>query len=71
MWWMRGRVLTDRLPAERIVIEFDFRAVDDFFWLVLTRNDASPPDLSSEAYARAFNEVKMQGEEASATRSDD
>jgi DNA-binding HxlR family transcriptional regulator len=42
MWWMRGRVLADRLPDERVVVEFDFRGERQGpFWLVLERADTS------------------------------
>lgn len=42
LWWMRGRVHVDRLPQDRVVIEFDFRGADDgYYWLVLTPSDVS------------------------------
>ncbi len=42
LWWMRSRVHLDRLPAERVVVEFNFRGADDgTYWLVLTREDVS------------------------------
>jgi len=42
LWWIRSRVHTDRLPRERIVVEFDFHGADDgYYWLVLTTDDVS------------------------------
>lgn len=42
LWWMRGRVHVDRLPKERVVVEFDFRGADEgCYWLVLTPRDVS------------------------------
>jgi len=42
MWWLRKRASTDRLPAERIVVQFEFRGVKKAtFWLILTTNDVS------------------------------
>jgi DNA-binding HxlR family transcriptional regulator len=42
MWWMRNRVRVERLPAERVVVRFDFTgAKAETFWLVLEREDVS------------------------------
>ena len=41
MWWMRRRARTERLPEQRVVAQFDFRAVKGSFWLVLERTDVS------------------------------
>jgi hypothetical protein len=42
LWWIRSRVHTDRLPAKRTVVEFNFRGADDgTYWLLLTRSDVS------------------------------
>jgi DNA-binding HxlR family transcriptional regulator len=42
LWWMRRRVHRQRLPARRVVIEFDFRgARTGSYWLVLERSDVS------------------------------
>ncbi|HEY7520986.1 MAG TPA: helix-turn-helix domain-containing protein [Methylomirabilota bacterium] len=42
LWWMRRRVHRARLPARRIVIQFDFRgARAGSYWLVLERADVS------------------------------
>lgn len=42
LWWMRSRVHLDRLPKERIVIEFVFHGAEDgYYWLVLTMDDVS------------------------------
>jgi DNA-binding HxlR family transcriptional regulator len=42
MWWMRGTVKTDALPAGRTVIHFRFRRAPEklrYFWLVLPEAD--------------------------------
>lgn len=39
MWWMRQRVHRERLPQERVVVQFDFQ--EGTFWLVLTKEDVS------------------------------
>jgi hypothetical protein len=42
MWWMRGTVKTDELPAGRTVIHFHFSGIRDklsYFWLVLPEAD--------------------------------
>ena len=42
MWWMRGTVKSDALPAGRTVLHFDFRGAPDklrYFWLVLPDAD--------------------------------
>jgi DNA-binding HxlR family transcriptional regulator len=42
MWWLRKRANIDRLPAKRIVVQFDFRgAKKATFWLILTTDDVS------------------------------
>jgi DNA-binding HxlR family transcriptional regulator len=42
LWWMRQRVHRERLPQERIVVQFDFEGAEqDHYWLVLTRDDVS------------------------------
>ena len=42
LWWMRRRVHRHRLPARRVVIEFDFRGGRaGTYWLILDRNDVS------------------------------
>lgn len=42
LWWMRDRVRVDQLPKQRTVVQFDFRgAVNESYWLVLTREDVS------------------------------
>ncbi|MBE7555002.1 MAG: transcriptional regulator [Anaerolineales bacterium] len=42
LWWMRDRVYTERLPQERIVIEFHFTdAPQGRYWLLLERGDVS------------------------------
>jgi hypothetical protein len=42
MWWMRGTVKADELPAGRTVIHFRFRGAPEklrYFWLVLPEAD--------------------------------
>jgi DNA-binding HxlR family transcriptional regulator len=43
MWDMRRRIAQDRLPEERVTVQFDYRGVPPrqrrSFWLVLQRND--------------------------------
>ncbi len=42
MWWMRGTVKTDALPAGRTVVHFHFRRAPEklrYFWLVLPDAD--------------------------------
>jgi DNA-binding HxlR family transcriptional regulator len=42
LWWMRGRVCRDRLPDQRVVIQFDFKGVETKrLWLILTKEDVS------------------------------
>ncbi|HEX2914538.1 MAG TPA: helix-turn-helix domain-containing protein [Chloroflexia bacterium] len=46
MWWMRDRVYTERLPQERVVVEFDFwgdyeRTGSSSYWLILKPSDVS------------------------------
>jgi hypothetical protein len=41
MWFLRRRVQVDRLPAERVTVQFEFRDADKRrFWLVLHRPEA-------------------------------
>jgi DNA-binding HxlR family transcriptional regulator len=42
LWWMRRRVHRERLPARRVVIQFDFHGGHTGrYWLVLERTDVS------------------------------
>ncbi len=42
LWWMHSRVYRERLPKQRVVIEFDFSETRPArFWLVLTTDDVS------------------------------
>jgi DNA-binding HxlR family transcriptional regulator len=42
LWWMRRRVHRERLPQERVVVQFDFQGAEqDSYWLVLTKDDVS------------------------------
>jgi DNA-binding HxlR family transcriptional regulator len=66
LWWMKRRVHRNRLPAQRVVIEFDFRGPrGGAYWLVLERSDVSvclqhpkfEIDLSVRADLAAFYRV--------------
>jgi len=42
LWWIRDRVHRERLPARRVVVEFDFlQARPQRYWLVLKPEDVS------------------------------
>lgn len=42
MWWMHRRIDTDRLPPNRVVIEFNHTAPEkQLIWMVLDRGEAS------------------------------
>jgi hypothetical protein len=42
LWWMRSRIRVDRLPQQRVVVQFDFKgAVEESYWLLLTKDDVS------------------------------
>ncbi len=42
LWWMRSRVRVEQLPEQRVLVQFDFKgAVNESYWLVLTREDVS------------------------------
>lgn len=42
LWWMRDRVRRDQLPAERVVIQFDFsHHKTESYWLILAPDDVS------------------------------
>jgi DNA-binding HxlR family transcriptional regulator len=42
LWWMKRRVYQHRLPASRIVIQFDFHGErTGTYWLILERSDVS------------------------------
>lgn len=42
LWWMKRRVHRERLPARRVVIQFDFRGRRvGSYWLILDRTDVS------------------------------
>jgi DNA-binding HxlR family transcriptional regulator len=42
LWWMRNSICVEQLPEQRVVVQFDFRgAVNDSYWLVLTKEDVS------------------------------
>jgi hypothetical protein len=42
LWWMRDRVITDHLPDQRILIQFDFYGPRrESFWLLIADDDVS------------------------------
>lgn len=42
MWWMKNRVQVERLPDQRVVVQYDFRGERmGTFWLILTKADVS------------------------------
>jgi DNA-binding HxlR family transcriptional regulator len=42
LWWMRRRVVADRIPRARVVIQFEFRrAPQRSYWLLIESNDVS------------------------------
>jgi DNA-binding HxlR family transcriptional regulator len=66
MWFLRRRVRVDRLPADRVTVQFEFREADKrCFWLVLHRPEvdlclAEPGfdiDLCVTTDVRAFTRV--------------
>jgi DNA-binding HxlR family transcriptional regulator len=68
MWFLRRRILVDRLPAERVTVQFEFRGAERRrFWLVLHRPEvdlclADPgfdTDLCVTADVRAFTQVYL------------
>jgi hypothetical protein len=68
MWFLRRRVQVDRLPAERVTVQFEFRdAGRRRFWLVLHRPEvdlclADPgfdTDLCVTTDVRAFTQVYL------------
>ena len=56
MWFLRRRVQVDRLPAEQVTVQFEFRDADKrCFWLVLPREQAAatpPSGVAAEVLAR-------------------
>lgn len=68
MWFLRRRVRVDRLPAERVTVQFEFRDADKRrFWLVLHRPEvdlclADPgfdANLCVTSDVRAFTQVYL------------
>lgn len=42
LWWMHNRVIADRLPEDRVVVQFDFHGEKtDTYWLMLTQDDVT------------------------------
>jgi hypothetical protein len=68
MWFLRRRILVDRLPAERVTVQFEFRGADKRrFWLVLDRPEVDlclgdpgfDTDLCVSADVRALTQVYL------------
>jgi len=68
MWWMRGTINTEALPADRTVIHFHFRGAPEklrYFWLVLPDADLclSDPgfgvDITVHSDAKTLTSVWM------------
>ena len=79
MWWMRRRVVSERLPKGRQVVQFDFTEEPErSFWLLLERSDVSvcldpPPydiDIWVDGSLAALFEVWMGKEEFDGTIDD-
>jgi hypothetical protein len=44
MWFLRRRVRVDRLPTDRVTVQFEFRQADKrCFWLVLHPRTSTSP----------------------------
>ena len=42
MWWIHNRVNVDKLPQDRVVVQFDFRGTKlETYWLVLSNEDVT------------------------------
>jgi DNA-binding HxlR family transcriptional regulator len=42
MWWIHNRVHVDKLPQDRVVVQFDFRGAKlESYWLVLSNEDVT------------------------------
>lgn len=41
LWWMRDGIYLDRLPEQRVVVEYAFREASQNYWMVLERADIS------------------------------
>jgi alkyl sulfatase BDS1-like metallo-beta-lactamase superfamily hydrolase len=55
MWFLRRRVQADRLPAQRVTVQFEFRDADKrCFWLVLHRPEVdlclADPGFDTDLY---------------------
>ena len=66
MWFLRRRVQVDRLPAEQVTVQFEFRGAGKrCFWLVLRRPDVdlclADPGFDTDLYVttdvRTFTQV--------------
>lgn len=66
MWFLRRRIHVERLPDERVTVQFDFRGADKRrFWLVLRRPEVdlclADPGFDTDLYVttevRAFTQV--------------
>lgn len=64
-WWMSRRIVVAELPAERTVLQFDYRGEDPTrIWIVLERGDASvctePPGFDSDVVVSTEPVALMQ-----------
>jgi hypothetical protein len=68
MWFLRRRVQVERLPGERVTVQFEFRDADKRrFWLVLHRPEVdlclADPGFDTDLYVstevRAFTRVYL------------
>lgn len=58
MWWIQNRICTERLPPERVVVQFDFRGAETItYWLVLSPAEVTlcmtDPGYEIQVYVRA------------------
>jgi hypothetical protein len=58
LWWMHDRVNSEKLPQERVVIEFNFYgAAEGLYWLVITCDKTSvclkPPGFDIDIIVRS------------------
>jgi DNA-binding HxlR family transcriptional regulator len=66
LWWMKGRVCREKLPEQRVVVQFDFmHGKKETYWLILTQEDVSvcltypgfEPDVLVTAQLHQFFQV--------------
>jgi hypothetical protein len=68
MWWIHDRIVLDRIPRERLVIEFTFgTGAADRYWLVIAKEEVSlcvqhpgfEVDVAVHADLKTFYQVWM------------